>query len=138
MWWWPCAPDSEEHSFPRQLGPEFPSRRFQSTESPDSTHVSSILSLGGEWWLGQALAPFSPQANSTIGPWPYLSEAQVCSQLGRGAGYDGASEMASGFFRCLQSREGHQGQTVWEAYSEPGKVPPLMSHLWEYLSGTRE
>lgn len=23
---------------------------------------------------------------------------------------------------------------MWEASSEPGKVPPLMNHLWDYLS----
>lgn len=104
MWWWPCAPYSEEHSFPRQLGPELLQDVLSQQEvqkhriSRLHTDVSSILNLGGGWWLGQALAPFSPQANSSIGPWPYLPEARVCPQLGRGAGYDGASEMTSGFF----------------------------------------
>lgn len=64
-----------------------------STVSRLHTDVSSILNLGGGWWLGQALAPFSPQANNRIGPWPCLPVASVCSQLGRGSGCDGTSEM---------------------------------------------
>lgn len=27
---------------------------------------------------------------------------------------------------------------MWGAYSEPEKIPPLMSHLGDYLLGTRE
>ena len=145
MWWWPCAPCSEEHGFPRQLGPELlqdvlaqqDSLRAWSLQTPHRCFFYS--QPGGRVVAGLALAPFSPQANSRIRPWPYLPAAQVCSRLGRGAGCDGASELTAGFFAdCQEEGRPSEAGLCWEAYSEPGKVPPLMPHLWHYLSGTRE
>lgn len=70
------------HNFPRQLGPELLWDVLSQPEvcersvSRLHTDVSSILNLGGGWWwLGQVLSPFSPRANSRIGPWPYLPVA---------------------------------------------------------------